>query len=158
MAHATTPSAIKRYRISFQIRDGDNEYYNDTVMDCDHEPTEEEQVKHVFEQYATFDSEKELAARWPEAWQTYKDGGYLEDLGRDYRHISDIGIEPEPSEIIQLKAVNAELLAACKAFVNTIAEVDEMEHDLDGHDPESCSLCMARAAIVKAEGRTQPSI
>jgi hypothetical protein len=58
---------MHRYRISFQIRDGDHEYYKDTVMDCDHEPTEEEQVKHVFEQYAIFDSEKELAAAWPEA-------------------------------------------------------------------------------------------
>ena len=159
MANATTPSATKRYRISFQIRDGDNEYYKDTIMDCDHEPSEEEQTRHVFEQYAIYDSENELAAAWPEVWQQCQENnGHLEDLGGDYRIITDIGIEPEPGEMLQLKAVNAELLAALKGLSGSMCMAEEAEHRLDCDDADTCTLCTARRAIAKAEGLPQPSL
>jgi hypothetical protein len=30
---------------------------------------------------------------------------------------------------------------------------DEIEHTLDEHEAEACSLCVARIAVDKAEGR-----
>jgi hypothetical protein len=161
MAHAITPSATKRYRISFQIRDGDNEYCKDTIMDSDHEPTEEEQVGEVFLQYGVTDyvaySEKVAKKLKAAAWKQSQDDGFLE-LGGDYRIIEDIGIEPEPGEMIQLKAVNAELLAALKDLSESMCMAEEAEHRLDCDDADTCTLCTARRAIARAEELAQPSL
>ncbi len=47
----------------------------------------------------------------------------------------------------------SDLLAACEVFIDTISEADEGDHNSDGHDPsDRCCLCMARAAIAKAQG------
>jgi hypothetical protein len=159
MANATTPPATKRYRISFQIRDGDNEYRNDTIMDCDHEPTKEEQVGEVFLQYGVTDyvadSEKVAKKLKAAAWKQWQADGYLQ-LGRDYRIIQDVGIEPEPGEELQLKAINAELLAALKGLSESMCMAEEIEHKLDCDDAATCTLCTARRAIAKAEGLPQP--
>lgn len=49
-----------------------------------------------------------------------------------------------------------ELLEALKVceerMTNEMSEAEQLEHDLDGHEPVFCTLCMARAAIAKAEG------
>jgi hypothetical protein len=133
-----TGRELTRYRLSFEIRDGDNEYYKDTIMDCDHEPTEEEQVKYVHSQYAVYDSEKELAAAWLEEWEEYQGTGCLY-LGGDYRIIQDVGIEPEPSEMTQLKAVHSELLEAAKENIDFL--------------PMNARSKKLYDAIGKAEGR-----
>jgi hypothetical protein len=145
---------LTRYRISFQIRDGDNQYYKDTIMDCDREPTEEEQVKYVYSQYGIYD-EGEADENEADAWKQWQADGYLE-LGRDYRIIEDIGIEPEPGEMIQLKAVNAELLAALKGLSGSMCMAEEAEHTLDCDDADTCTLCTARRAIATAEGLILP--
>jgi len=149
MANATTPSATQQYRISFQIRDGDHEYFNDTIMDSDHEPTEEEQVKYVYSQYGIYD-EGAADENEADAWKQWQADGYLE-LGRDYRLITDIGIEPESGEKLQLKAVNAELLAALKGLSDSMCMAEEAEHRLDCDDAATCTLCTARRAIATAE-------
>jgi hypothetical protein len=77
-------------------------------------------------------------------------------LHRDYRIIEDIGIEPEPGEMLQLKAVNAELLAALKGLSGSMCMAEEAEHRLDCDDADTCTLCTARRAIAKAEGLTSP--
>jgi len=53
----------------------------------------------------------------------------------------------------RLIAAAPALLEACKAFVNLVDEDADMEHTLNPHDEETCSLCLARAAIANAEGR-----
>ena len=149
---ATTSPALQQYRISFQIRDGDNEYYKDIIMDCDHEPTEAEQVGEVFLQYGITDyvaySEKVAKKLKAAAWKQYQDDGFLE-LGRDYRIIADIGIEPEPDDIKQIKAVNAELLSALQAAFVYICENNQ---DSSGDRPETFEKI--QSALAKAEGRS----
>jgi hypothetical protein len=46
----------------------------------------------------------------------------------------------------------ARLLAALDALVGTLDVEEVAEHDLDGHDPETCALCEARAAVADAKG------
>jgi hypothetical protein len=55
----------------------------------------------------------------------------------------------------QFKLMKAapDLLKALKAFVEIQDDVDLTEHSWEGcGGPESCVLCMANAAIAKAEG------
>jgi hypothetical protein len=71
-------------------------------MDSDHEPTEEEQVGEVFLQYGVTDyvaySEKVAKKLKAAAWKQWQEDGCLE-LGRDYRMIEDIGIEPQKESL-----------------------------------------------------------
>jgi hypothetical protein len=113
----------------------------------------------VFLQYGVTDyvaySEKAAKELKAAAWKQWQEDGYLE-LGRDYRIIEDIGIEPDPGEMIQLKAVNAELLAALKGLSESMCMAEEGEHTLDCDDAATCTLCTARRAIATAEGLASP--
>ena len=69
-----------------------------------------------------------------------------------------INIHYESAEKIQTMVRYApELLDALKVceerMTFEMSEAEQLEHDLDGHEPAFCTLCMARAAIAKAEGR-----
>ncbi len=60
----------------------------------------------------------------------------------------------EHKELLALKKNHAALLKALKVMVETISDEELDDHDLgQGHDTDSCGLCMAREAIVKAEGK-----
>ncbi len=55
----------------------------------------------------------------------------------------------------QKETVSA-LLAALEALLGTQSDKEIAEHDDPGqqwHDAETCALCMARAAVLKARGK-----
>ena len=157
MASATTPSVTKRYRISFQIRDGDNEYYKDTIMDSDHEPTEEEQVGEVFLQYGVTDyvaySENVAKKLKAAAWKQWQEDGYLE-LGRDYRIIQDIGIEPETERLDrELATAGQNLFDQINVYLfdQEISDQELPKEMTDAFDSWT-------AVMNKAEGLAQPPL
>jgi len=141
MAPASTLPA-KRYTISFQIRDGENEYYKDTTMDSDHKPMEEEQVKYVWERYSLYE-ESDRVVGADKAWKQYQDDGCLE-LDGDYRLIEDIGIEPDT------RVADPELLEALKKANDFILSIPTETYTKlqNGYDHQP-----VLAALAKAEGR-----
>jgi hypothetical protein len=98
----------QRYTLSFNIRDGDNQYYGDTWADFDQEPTEHEQVEFVIRQYCGGDSDAETEEIVQAAIKEYEQHGYFEETP-GYRHFTDIGIAESAAD-----RINAELLECCK--------------------------------------------
>lgn len=55
-----------------------------------------------------------------------------------------------PTEALEAGAV-ADLLKALAMMIAAQDEADVLEHDTTGHEGEDCALCVARAALAKAQ-------
>lgn len=101
------------------------------------------------------------SAHTPAPWHLYDgDADWLHVCDADQHWLADIGIsndgdvDPEESDAnAHLIAAAPELLAALKTLSDSMCMAEEAEHLLECDDAKSCSLCIARAAIAKAEGR-----
>jgi hypothetical protein len=145
MAKAKKPPAKKkRYFISFTVRDGDNKYGDDTILDCDHELTDEECVEHVIRTYCWGDTDKETEELVREAKALYAEDGYFEE-SPGYRHFTDIGIEKDDDDVRLHNA--APKLLECAKMLYLVAAEGEIK------DRERLELFkLAEAAIAQAEG------
>ncbi len=70
-------------------------------------------------------------------------------------HFAAVRLDGAP-ELIGAYRAAPELLEALDALLGTVSDEEKKEHDDMGapaHDAETCALCMARAALNKADGK-----
>jgi hypothetical protein len=107
-------------------------------MDCSREPTKEQQVKLVWQEYFYDDDEENLDTKLTDAWIQYRRDGFLE-LDCDYRIIEHIEIDEEGTRQLAMLPLLKQIYSALE----------------DGSIGDSGSAIpdAIRTMIAKAEGR-----
>ena len=86
----------------------------------------------------------------PSTWSVDPDYGVIEFKTPQDAKIAEGLFTTQAKEIAALRAINAELLAACEACVRALRPIEES--DRQARNPATKALIKACAAIAKAKG------
>jgi hypothetical protein len=145
MSNRKTPPAT-RYRITFTVRDGDNEYADWLTDEWDTEPSADEAAEYVirehgFSMYDGHDDDRPGARFIKRALKEYKQHGFF-TLSGDYRIVKDFRVRLDPEAVLQ------QLLEAAKTAADILASLCSDNRSDHG---EEAAFNKLTAAIANAE-------